>query len=210
MIRLYIVEDHFSIIVSGFKRHFYSSRDGISVAGASSSVEDAIKNADPDSFDIFILDLWLENMLPVKNIEALRKQFPEKKIIIFTSEDSSVWKQKMYKEGAMAFVSKKASRTELKTIIEKAARGEKTFNVKLEDSIQKVKDPNDDHPSDSLTPVQHELIILLASGLNQHEVASTMNISVSTLEKTLKSLRKKFQVKSNIELFSLLGKRSSV
>ena len=73
MIRLYVIEDHSSIIVPGLKRLFYSSRDGINVAGASESVEAAILEADPDSFDIFIFDLWLKNKLPIQNIQELVK-----------------------------------------------------------------------------------------------------------------------------------------
>ncbi len=210
MIRLYVIEDHLAIIVSGLKRLFYSSRDGIDVTGASESVEEAIKIADPDSFDIFIFDLWLENKLPIQNIKKLIDHFPDKRIIIYTSEESSVWKQRMFKEGATAYVSKKIPRSELKIVIEKAARGEKYFNFLFEEPNQKLEPDNVYSPLASLTPVQQEIIKLLARGLKHKEVATTIKISTSAIEKMLKHLRDEFKVKNNLELFSLLSEKGEI
>jgi DNA-binding NarL/FixJ family response regulator len=210
MIRLYVIEDHLAIIVSGLKRLFYSSRDGIDVTGASESVEDAIKKADPDSFDIFIFDLWLENKLPIQNIKKLKEHFPDKRIIVYTSEESSVWKHRMFNEGATAYVTKKTPRTELKMVIEKASKGEKYFNIKLEEPNQVQGTIEVDFPSVILTPVQQEIITLLAKGLKHKEVAATIKTSTSTVEKTLKLLRKQFKVRNNLELFSLLSEKGEI
>ena len=210
MIRLYVIEDHLAIIVSGLKRLFYSSRDGIDVTGSSVSVEEAIKIADPNSFDIFIFDLWLENRLPIQNIKKLIEHFPHKRIIVYTSEESSVWKQRMYKEGATAYVSKKTPRSELKMVIEKAAKGEKHFNLKLEELKQERETKEVDLPSSSLTPVQQEIITLLARGLKHKEVAALIKISTSKVEKTLNLLRNQFKVKNNLELINLLSEKGEI
>jgi DNA-binding NarL/FixJ family response regulator len=211
MIRLFVIEDHLAIIVSGLKRLFYSSRDGIEVTGASESVEEAIKMADPDSFDIFIFDLWLENKLPVQNIKKLIEHFSDKHIIVYTSEESSVWKQRMFREGAMAYVSKKTPRSELKMIIEKVDRGEKHFNIKLEEPNQEQEKKDADIPPlESLTPVQQEIIRLLAKGLKHKEVAGIIKISTSSVEKTLNLLRDRFKVKNNLELISLLSEKGEI
>jgi DNA-binding NarL/FixJ family response regulator len=210
MIRLYVIEDHLAIIVSGLKRLFYSSRDGIDVTGASESVEDAIKKADPDSFDIFFFDLWLENKLPIQNIKKLRAHFPDKRIIVYTSEESSVWKRRMFKEGATAYVTKKTPRSELKMVIEKAAKGEKYFNIKFEEPNQVQGAIEVSFPSVSLTPVQQEIITLLAKGLKHKEVAATIKTSTSTVEKTLKLLRKQFKVRNNLELINLLSEKGEI
>lgn len=211
MIRLFVIEDHLAIIVSGLKRLFYSSRDGIEVTGASESVEEAIKMEDPDSFDIFIFDLWLENKLPVQNIKKLIEHFSDKHIIVYTSEESSVWKQRMFREGAMAYVSKKTPRSELKMIIEKVARGEKHFNIKLEEPNQEQEKKDADIPPlESLTPVQQEIIRLLAKGLKHKEVAGIIKISTSSVEKTLNLLRDRFKVKNNLELISLVSEKGEI
>ena len=209
MIRLYVIEDH-QIIVSGLKRTFYSSRDGIEITGTSESVEDAVTNADPETFDIFIFDLWLENRLPIQNVRKLKEQFPKKQIIVYTSEESSVWIHRMFKEGATAYITKKTPRAELKMVIEKAARGEKHFNIKLEDSVKQSEiDDLNFHPV-KLTPVQQEIISLLGKGLRHKEIAEIIKISPSMVEKTLKQLREQFKVKNNFEMFSLLSEQGEI
>jgi len=204
MIRLYIIEDHLTIILNGLKRLFHPSRDGITVIGSSSSVEEAILKADPGSFDVFILDLWLENKLPIQNIRNLTQHFPGKQIIVYTHEESSVWKRRMYVEGATAYVIKSAKRPELKMVIQKAARGEKYFNINLAEANQKKEIHSDEASSFYLPPIQKEIIILLSKGLRHKEIAESIKTSTSTVDKILKDLRDQFQVKNNLELLSLL------
>jgi DNA-binding NarL/FixJ family response regulator len=116
----------------------------------------------------------------------------------------------MFNEGATAYVTKKTPRTELKMVIEKASKGEKYFNIKLEEPNQVQGTIEVDFPSVILTPVQQEIITLLAKGLKHKEVAATIKTSTSTVEKTLKLLRKQFKVRNNLELFSLLSEKGEI
>jgi DNA-binding NarL/FixJ family response regulator len=120
MIRLFIIEDHSPIIVPGLKRFFSSSRDGINVAGYCNTVEEAIDKGNEYLFDIFILDLWLENRLPLQNFRLLKNHFKDKPIVIYTVEMSSAWRRLMLSEGAVAYITKNASRSEIKKAIEDA------------------------------------------------------------------------------------------
>ena len=204
MIRLYIIEDNLSIIISGFKRLFFPSRDGIEVTGASETIEDAIQNANPSTFDLFILDLWLENRMPVKNIRTLKEHFPDKRIIVFTSEVSPAWKRKMYEEGATAYLTKNADRIELKKVIEMAMKGQSFFNINLDEENRKELDEQTGEPKPSLTPMQHEIVVMLSNGMNHKTVSLELMISPSFVQKNLKLLRKTYKVKNNVELISHL------
>jgi len=106
MIRLFIIEDHITLTVAAFKRLFFPTRDGIEVTGYAKTVEDAIKSADSCGVDVFILDLWLENRLPIDNIRNLKLHFPEKPVIIYTLENSIFWKKRMLDEDAKGYVVK--------------------------------------------------------------------------------------------------------
>jgi DNA-binding NarL/FixJ family response regulator len=206
MIRLFVIEDHAAIIVAGLKRLFFASRDGIEVTGFATSVEEAIENADPDAFDLIILDLWLENRLPVVNIKKVKSQFPEKPVLIYTSESSLVWKRRMMEEKAMGYVTKSASRSEIKTAIETVAGGLRYFPGKLEDvNAKKVIVSNED-PALTISPLQMEMLAMLANGANHKEIAKTIGTSLSSLEKILKTLRDQYEAHNNIELLSKINK----
>jgi len=137
MIRLFIIEDHETIIVSGLKRLFYSSRDGLEVTSFTRSVDEAIETGDIHAFDLIILDLWLENRQPIENFRKLSEYFPSKPIIIYTAEGAFSWIQRMYNEGARAYLTKSASRTEIKNAIKNVIKGEKVFPVSLDKIMQK-------------------------------------------------------------------------
>jgi DNA-binding NarL/FixJ family response regulator len=206
MIRLFVIEDHAAIIVAGLKRLFFTSRDGIEVTGFATSVEEAIEIADPDVFDLIILDLWLENRLPVVNINKVKSHFPEKPVLIYTSESSLVWKRRMMEEKAMGYVTKSASRSEIKTAIETVARGARYFPGNLNEvNAKKVIVSNED-PALTISPLQMEMLAMLANGANHKEIAKTIGTSLSSLEKILKSLRDQYEARNNIELLSKVNK----
>ena len=95
MIRLFTIEDH-PVIITGLRNTFRPSRDGIEITGSASNVDEAILHANPATFDIFLLDLWIPGYQPLQNIRQLKEHFAEKPVVMFTSEDSSIWQRKMF------------------------------------------------------------------------------------------------------------------
>ena len=199
MIRLFVIEDH-PIIVSGLKNLFRPSRDDIEITGSVTDVEDAIAKADADSFDIFLLDLWIPNAHPLLNVRKLKEKFPQKPIVIFTSEDSSSWQRKMFESGVVAYLLKNAGKTEIKMTLEKVIKGQVVFSGNFDVEDDKKLSSVFSGQTFQLTPNQKELVALLSSGLTQQQIADAKRTSVSTVEKTLKHIREKCGAKNNAEL----------
>lgn len=200
MIRLFVIEDHASIIVAGLKRLFYGARDGIEVTGFAADVETAGIQADPATFDMFILDLWLENRDPVSNFRRLIKQFSDKPILIYTSESSLAWKNRMLTEGAMAWILKSATRKDIKIAIENVSRGVAWFPANLAQLTTEKRLIMETGGKLPLTPVEKEILRLLKEGMTHKEVATQLGKSHSSIDKTLAKLRAQFGVESNIQL----------
>lgn len=210
MIRLYVIEDHLTVIISSLKYLFRSQRDGIEVKGFSPTVEEAIEKADPGLFDLIVLDLYIPGHKPIENIRKLKEHFPGKPVAIFTSETSSSWKDRMMSEGAMTYITKDARRDELKVALQKAARGEIFYFVK-EESIDNNVYGNDHTPeTHKITPVQREIINLLSKGMVHKDISEKIGISRSMVEKILKNLRKSSGVKKNIELVKLFSNPGTI
>jgi DNA-binding NarL/FixJ family response regulator len=163
------------------------------VAGYATTINETLEKAKPDFFDLFILDLHLPGHLPIENIRKLKESFPDKPVVIYTSEASTSWKIRMMDEGAATYIMKNASREELKLSIEKASRGEISYYKEKESK-----------EADDITPMQYEVITLLGEGLIHKEIAEKLGISKSMIEKLLKELRNSFDAKNNIELAKFL------
>jgi len=203
MIRLFIIEDH-PIIVTGLKNLFRPSRDEIEIIGNASNVEDAVIRADPGTFDIILLDLWLPDTHPLLNVKKLKDHFHGKPIVIFTSEESFSWQRKMFEAGVMAYLLKSNNKFEIKSTLEKVIKGQIVFSGLVEPGYEKNLASVLSGHKYYLTPNQQELVILLSSGLTQKEIADSKKTSISTVEKTLKHVRKKFDAKNNAELVKIL------
>ena len=200
MIRVYVIEDNEPIIVSGLKRMFYASRDGIEVVGSSKSVEDAINHANPEDFDIFILDLWLETRTPIQDIRKLKQAFQGKNIMMYTDERAIAWKIRMFEEGAKAFVIKIADRPEIKMAIEQTAEGLTFYPINIGNLTAKKALITINNGVQLISPVQKDIIYMLEKGYSHQEVAEVIGKSRSGLADILKGMRKKFNAKTVTEL----------
>ena len=136
MIRLFVIEDH-PVIITGLKNLFRPSRDEIEITDSAFNVDDAVQRANPELFDILLLDLWLPEANPLQNVKKLKDRFPGKPIVIFTSESSSSWQRKMFEAGVMAYLLKSADRYEIKTTLGKVFKGQIVFSGMAESDEEK-------------------------------------------------------------------------
>jgi len=204
VIRLFVIEDH-PIIVTGLRNLFRPSRDEIEIYGSASSADEAVQTADPEVFDIIMLDLWLQSSPPLENMKKLKEKFPDKPIVMFTSEESSVWQRKMFDAGAKAYLLKTAEKIEIKLTLEKVAMGMTVFaGVMEQDYLNKKLSQEMASARHFLTPNQLEIAIMLSNGTTQKKIADNKGTSVSNIEKTIKHIREAFNARNNAELTKIL------
>jgi DNA-binding NarL/FixJ family response regulator len=204
MIRLYVIEDHASLIISSLKYYFRPKRDGISIVGFATNVDEAIQKANPDRFDLFMLDLFIPGDFPIENIRKLKKHFPGKPIAIYTGEKAISWKKRMINEGANTYITKDTNRDELKIAIQKAAKGELYYSGDPDLMTPKNEGENSSPETIDISPLQLEIVYSLFEGKSHVEISENVHLSLSKIEKILKNLRKSFNVKNNLELINKL------
>ena len=209
MIRLFTIEDH-PVIITGLRNTFRPSRDGIEIIGSANNVDEAIAAADPATFDVFLLDLWIPGYQPLQNIKKIRMRFPGKPVVIFTSEDSTIWQRKMFEAGAMAYLLKSAEKKEISLTLEKVAKGMTVFTGTIEPEREQAFRSGFADPGFILTPNQKEYVVLLSNGLTQQEIAEKKSLSISTVEKTIKVIREKCNARNNAELVKILFERGTI
>jgi len=209
MIRLFIIEDH-PIIITGLRNTFRPSRDGIEIIGSANNVDEAIIKADPAYFDIFLLDLWIPGYNPLRNVKKIREQFPGKPVVMFTSEESTLWQRKMFEAGAMAYLFKSAEKNEIRLTLEKVAQGMTVFSGTVEPEKEQIFRAGFADPKYILTTNQKEYVVFLSNGLTQQEIAEKKSLSLSTVEKTIKNIREKCSARNNTELVKILLERGII
>jgi len=108
MIRLLVIDDH-PVTISGIQDLL---KDSVLITCCANTIKDSL-NFDINLFDIILLDLFIDGTNPTTNIEILKSVYVNKPIVIFTSETSSMWKEKMYKYGVQAYINKSSSKNQI-------------------------------------------------------------------------------------------------
>jgi len=208
LIRVFIIDDH-PLVISGIKNMFRRDRDHITVTGSAPDVPVAIREAKANSFDFILLDLWIRNTDPLENLKLLRRKFPFKPVVILTYEDSALWQRKIYDAGASGYLLKTSKKPELREAFEKIVNERLVFPHLFEVAGQDRDLPlaGKNQVKEKLTPHQYDIVSLLSEGNSRMQIGKRLNISVSTIEKILTSIRKKFQASSNIHLIWMLTRK---
>ena len=203
MVKVFVIEDHATIIVAGLRNIFRPSRDNIEVTGTALHVNEALKNPELASSDLILLDLWIPGHDPLETMKLLGEKFPGKPVIIYTSEELPVWQQKMMRAGVKGYVSKNCNREDLKSAIMHVARGGTWFTGPMFPNDQGEAGKRKEFPE--LSPVERQIMELLVKGQHYHEISEKMNLTRSRIDKILASLRTRFECTTTVELVKLLS-----
>jgi PAS domain S-box-containing protein len=116
-IKLLIIEDH-PVTISGIENLL---KNEVEVIGSSVNLEGSL-DFNQNDFDIILLDLLLNDKNPVENVKILKEVYPDVPIVIFTCEDSNVWKRKMFDAGVASYIVKTSSKEEIKSTLENVVK----------------------------------------------------------------------------------------
>ncbi len=206
ILKIFIFDDH-PVALNGICEWFHPEIDFIEVSGTGKDVNETGPFEIEDEVGIIVLDLYLKQSNPYDNVELLRAWYPEKKIVIFTSEDSSLWKRGLFKRGISAYVHKWVLSTEFKEILRKVAAGENMMPEFESDQCSSSEMANSLTQRLDLTPSEKFTLEKLIQGKGLKEIAAEMYRTPKAIDKTLQRLRKKFNVDSNIQLLLNLIQR---
>lgn len=173
-------------------------------------MQEALTDARKNSFDIILLDLWFPSGDPLKNFSIIHNAFPSHPIVIYTGDRTTYWQRKMYSAGASGYIDKEAEKTEIRMILEQVMLGKKCFpNYRPENEVKKVIDAYRDAKF-KLSEEEQQVLKLLVDGCPSLVISENLNIHASTVDKSLRRIRKKFNVSSNIELVKVLLMMDSI
>ncbi len=201
--RLLLVDDH-AVVRSGL-RMLLGSESDVEIVGEASTAAEAIEAAAQFNPDLILMDIGLPDLSGIDATREIKKRFPKISIVALTIHEDEEYFFKMLEAGASGYVPKRAAPEELLTAIRAAATGE----VYLYPSLAKllVKDYlTQEHPADvkagldGLTDREHEVLMHLAEGASNEEIAKSLVISPKTVERHRENIMRKLNLHSRSEL----------
>lgn len=158
---------------------------------------------------VIILDIELRNINSLSHIQKIKRIAPQAKILIYSGHISNDYLIKAVRNGADAYLVKGSDPQFLFDAIHAIIAGEKFFDPKLSSNITELLlgTPVNPQVLEFSTEMDVELHLRekqvargLLDGLSYQEIADQNNLSINTIRHYVRSLYKKLEVNSKIDL----------
>lgn len=198
---LLLVDDH-KIMRDGLRAILKNSGEFEVVAEAETG-HDAITLALSLRPQLILMDINLPGISGIEATSEIMRHAPESKIIILSMHDDESSVIRAIRNGARAFVLKKASDRDLLDALRTVARGGSYLSPQVSDTfLSRVQRGNLGESQartsvQTLTPREQQVMRMVAEGQTSKEIAVLLNLSLQTVRGYRKTLMKKLGV-SNV------------
>ena len=193
-IRVMIADDH-SLIREGLKQLLEFDGSIEIVGGASNGVE-CLEKLNESSPEVLLLDI---NMPEKNGIEVLKQMKEDQspiKVLILTVHNEMEYLMKAVDIGVDGYILKDSESSELKKAIKSVRDGENYIQPSLIPALNSQllsRDTNKDKIS-LLTNRELEVLVQVANGMFNKEIATNLNISERTVKNHISNIFKKIDV----------------
>ena len=202
-VRVVLVDDH-SMFRSGVRAEL-AADDGVEIVGEAGGVGEAVVVINRTRPDVVLLDVHMPDGGGKAVLDQVTKTSPEVRFLALSVSDAAEDVIGVIRAGARGYVTKTISGADLGAAVRRVADGDAVFSPRLAgfvlDAFAATTDvATVDEDLDRLTEREREVMRLIARGYAYKEVASTLFISVKTVETHVSSVLRKLQLSSRHEL----------
>lgn len=189
-----LVDDH-PLMRRGVNQ-LLSFEDEFTVVAEASNGADAVTLACGEEPDLILLDLNMKGMSGLDTLKALREEGITATVIVLTVSDNKQDIRALIDAGADGYLLKDTEPDELIRLLKQAMVTGNAYNDFVLE-VMKDKSASDDIFS-SLTDREREILVEVARGYSNRQIADSLFISEATVKVHIKSLLKKLSVKSRV------------
>ena len=193
-IRVVIVDDH-PMVTEGIQA-ILESYDDISVVGTLTNGQDAVEQVQTLAPDVMLLDLNMPGINGLNATEIILEKRPETRILILSMHDSPEYISTALNHGAKGYVLKDVPTEEIRTAIDTVMAGGEYLCTGAKGSLA----PKTADGREQLTNREQTILLELAQGKTNKEVAAALGISVRTVETHRNNIKRKLGISSTAGL----------
>ena len=206
-IKILLVDDHM-VVRSGLST-VLSVNDDLQLVGEAENGEEAVLLCETLQPDVVLMDLVMPQMDGVAATRFIKQRWPRIQVIALTSFKEKEYVEGAIKAGANGYLLKNISAEELLKAVRRAVEGQPSLSPEAAQVlIQNVGNPA--APLPEFTDREKDILVLMAKGLNNTEIAERTFISHSTVKFHVSNILSKFGVTTRTEAVALAVKYKMV
>ena len=203
-IRILLVDDH--EVVRGGLRMLIENQKDMVITGEASTGQEALQLAEALQPDVILMDITLPDLSGIEATRRLLQTGCQSKIIALTIHEDEQFFFEMLQAGASGYVPKRAAPEDLINAIRMVDRGEVYIypllaKMLVDDFLERASHESATKATmDDLTPREQEILVALADGESNEEIAAKLFISKHTVARHRENLMRKLELHSRSEL----------
>jgi two-component system, NarL family, response regulator DevR len=210
-LRLLVVDDH-EVVRQGLVA-LLDRRAGFEVVAQAGTVEEATTQARLHRPDIVVMDVRLPDGSGVEACREIRAELPETRVIMLTSfpDDEAVLSAIV--AGASGYLLKQIRARDLVAALEAVGRGESLLDPAVTERVlERVRRIASGQANDELsvlTPQEQKILLLVAEGKTNKEIAVDVFLSDKTVKNYVSSILSKLNLERRAQAAAFVANRRS-
>ena len=192
-VRVLIVDDH-EMVREGLCL-LLGEAEEIVVVGQAGTAQQALAQAQALQPDVILLDMVLPDGDGVEVLRGLRAAHSPARVVILTSFAEEGKIKSAIQAGATGYLLKDVLRSDLLAAIRAAAQGQPTLHPVVQAILMRqMGTPVESSPLASLTERERDILINLAQGRSNKEIAQSLGLTLGTVKGYTSNVFRKLDV----------------
>jgi len=196
-VKVFITDDHY-MIIEGI-RSILQYNENVEWIGHAMNAASCLAFLENNRPDVILMDINLPDINGIDLCKLVKEKYPSIQIIGLSSFNQQSYIQNMIANGASGYVLKNATGEEIYEAIETVMDGFKFLSSEAASTIKR----NEDSKIPIITSREKEVLMQIAEGLTNFQIAEKLFISTTTVDTHRKNLLAKFEAKNTATLIRL-------